>query len=303
MGGQGLAHCLMGGDGGLFARPAGGAGDQPLLDGEEVGGGPAALFQGPVGDHADRPLGQEPVRQLLEFGAGGTGQAGAEGEQDVGSGEGGRGRGQPVRAGQPTADRTRPRTASGPDRGRVSGRSPPGPGCPGPPRARPRPDASVHTGCPGVSCSLGFLVAWTAHLTSRGVRSPPSAPSRSSSASIWPVRLENRAPGLQARPGARGCRGCPPVSAPPRATGPASAGRWPGRWRRRPADAGTGPVRPRPSQRPSGPWTRLAMTRWVCNKGSPSRDVRWSKPTASTPRPYTCWTPPWPRRAPRCSSR
>jgi hypothetical protein len=38
MGGQGLAHRLMGGDGGLFARPAGGAGDQPLLDGEEVGG-------------------------------------------------------------------------------------------------------------------------------------------------------------------------------------------------------------------------------------------------------------------------
>ena len=101
MGGQGLAHRLMGGDGRLLARPAGGAGDQPLLDREQLGGGPAALLQGPVGDHADRPLGQEPVRQLLQLGPSGAGQAGAEGDQDVGAGEGGRVLGQPVRAGQP----------------------------------------------------------------------------------------------------------------------------------------------------------------------------------------------------------
>ena len=46
--------------------------------------------------------------------------------------------------------------------------------------------------------------------------------------------------------------------------------------------------RSRPSsavQRPSGPWTRLATTRWVCSSGSPSLDVRWSNPTARTPCP------------------
>ena len=106
MGGQGLAHRLMGGHGRLLARPAGGAGDQPLLDRQQVGGGPAALLQGPVGDHADRPLGQEPVRQLLQLGPAGAGQAGAEGDQDVGAGEGGRVLGQPVRAGQPVEQPT-----------------------------------------------------------------------------------------------------------------------------------------------------------------------------------------------------
>jgi hypothetical protein len=53
----------------------------------------------------------------------------------------------------------------------------------------------------GASCSLGLRVAWTAHLTSRGVRSRPSAASRSSSASIWSVRLEKlrtSAPGIRA---------------------------------------------------------------------------------------------------------
>jgi len=52
--------------------------------------------------------------------------------------------------------------------------------------------------------------------------------------------------------------------------------------------------RSRPSkavQRPSGPWTRLATTRWVCSSGSPSLDVRWSNPTATSPCPATCWTP------------
>src|SRR5215213_1343596 len=37
--------------------------------------------------------------------------------------------------------------------------------------------------------------------------------------------------------------------------------------------------------RPSGPWTRLATTRWVCSSVSPARDVRWSRPTANSPCP------------------
>ena len=250
MRGQGLAHRLMGGHGRLLARPAGGARDQPLLDRQEVGGGPAALLQGPVGDHADRPLGQEPVRQLLQLGPSGAGQAGAEGDQDVGAGEGGRVRGQPVRAGQPVEQPTgQPqRTPSGPGRGWLSGRSPSGPGCPGPLRARPPPVRQRSYRVSGVSCCLGLRVAWTAHLTSRGVRSRPSATSRSSSASIWPVRLEkprtsasgipwsSRLPWRVRRP-----------STPLPVSGRARVGRWPGRWRPRPADAGTGPGRPRPS--------------------------------------------------------
>jgi hypothetical protein len=74
---------------------------QPLLDGQQVGGGPAALLQGPVGDHANRPLGQEPVGQFLKLGPSGGGQAGAQEDQDVGADEAGRVLGQPVRAGQP----------------------------------------------------------------------------------------------------------------------------------------------------------------------------------------------------------
>jgi hypothetical protein len=101
MRGQGLPHHLMGGHRRLLAGPARGAGDQPLLDRQQLRGGPAALLQGPVGDHADRPLGQEPVRQLFQLGPGSTGQTGAEGDQDIRAGEGGRGRRQPLRAGQP----------------------------------------------------------------------------------------------------------------------------------------------------------------------------------------------------------
>jgi hypothetical protein len=62
VGGQGLPHRLMGNPGRLALRPAGGALDQPLLDGQQLGRGPAALLQRPVGDHTDRPLGQEPIR-------------------------------------------------------------------------------------------------------------------------------------------------------------------------------------------------------------------------------------------------
>jgi len=65
---QGLAHHLMRDHGCLLARPGSGGRDQLLLDAKQVGGGPAALLQGPVGDHTDRPLGHEPVRQLLQVG-------------------------------------------------------------------------------------------------------------------------------------------------------------------------------------------------------------------------------------------
>jgi len=62
VGGQGIAHRLMGDHGRVLVRVAGGAGHSSMLDRQQLGGGPAALLQGPVGDHADRPLGQEPVR-------------------------------------------------------------------------------------------------------------------------------------------------------------------------------------------------------------------------------------------------
>jgi hypothetical protein len=106
MRGQGLPNRLMGDPGRLLVGPARGGGDQPLLDLKEVGGGPAALLHRPVGDHTDRPLGQEPVRQGLQFGPSRTGQAGTEGDQDIRAGEGGRGRGQSVGAGQPVEQPT-----------------------------------------------------------------------------------------------------------------------------------------------------------------------------------------------------
>jgi hypothetical protein len=85
----------------LLTGPVGGRGDQLLLDGQQLGGGPAALLQRPVGHHRNRPVGQEAVGQLLELGPGGPGQLAAEGRDHLLAGEGGRGRGQPVRAGQP----------------------------------------------------------------------------------------------------------------------------------------------------------------------------------------------------------
>ena len=100
MGSQGLAYRLMGDPGRLLAGPAGGRRDQPLLDPQQLRSGPAAFFKGSVGDHADRPLSQEPVRQLLELGPSGPGQAGAQGDEHLGAGEGGRVLSQPVRASQ-----------------------------------------------------------------------------------------------------------------------------------------------------------------------------------------------------------
>jgi hypothetical protein len=101
MGGQRGPDGLMGHLGGLLAGAAGGGGDQPLLCGQQLRGGPAPLLDRPIGDHADRPLGQEPVGQVLELGSAGPGQLAAEGGDDVLAGEGGRGRGEAVRAGQP----------------------------------------------------------------------------------------------------------------------------------------------------------------------------------------------------------
>jgi hypothetical protein len=188
---QGVPHRLMGGHGGLFVHAVGGAGDQPLLHGQQLRGGPAALLERPVGDHADRPLGQEPVRQGLELGPGRAGEAGAEGDQDIRVAEGGGVLGQPVRPGQPIQQPA----------GRVHGY------CPDPVAVRcpashlPNQGVRVVSALgrlgrqrpymvPGGSCCLGLRVACTVHLTSRGVRSRPSTTSRSSSASIWPVLLE-----------------------------------------------------------------------------------------------------------------
>jgi hypothetical protein len=93
VGGQGLAHRLMGDDRRLLLRPADGRGDEALLELQQLRGGPSALLQRPVGDHADRPLGQEPVRQRLQLGPSGAAQAGAHSDQDIRASEGGRGRG------------------------------------------------------------------------------------------------------------------------------------------------------------------------------------------------------------------
>ena len=40
-----------------------------------------------------------------------------------------------------------------------------------------------------------------------------------------------------------------------------------------------------PSERSSGPWTRLATTTCVCKSGSPARDVRWRNAAPMNPRP------------------
>jgi hypothetical protein len=92
---------VMADHGGLLAGAAGRGSNQPLLDPEELRGGPAALLQRPLGHHGYRPLDQEPVGQLLELGPGGTGQLAAEGGEHVLAGERGRLSSESVRAGQP----------------------------------------------------------------------------------------------------------------------------------------------------------------------------------------------------------
>ena len=238
----------MGHHGGLLAGAAGGGGDQPLLDRQQLGGGPAALLQRPLGDHADRPLGQEPVGQLLELGPGGPGQLAAEGGDHVLAGEGGRGRGQPVRAGQPVEHRghrplgqpswSRSRVRPVTCRTRVSG-SMPALGRLGPP--------------PSIQGVRGLVLLGLAG----GVDGPLDQP-RCPLPTVrrQPVHLQVDLVGALGEPpdqllghalAAPGCHGCPPPSTRPRASGRAPAGRWPGRWRPRPADAGTGPGRPTPS--------------------------------------------------------
>jgi hypothetical protein len=101
VGAQRRANRVVGRDGGLLAGAVPGGDDEPLLDGQQLRGGPAALLQRPVGHHRDRPLGEEPVGQLLQLDSGGAGQLAAEGGDHLLAGEGGRLRGQPGRPGQP----------------------------------------------------------------------------------------------------------------------------------------------------------------------------------------------------------
>jgi hypothetical protein len=98
---EGGPHGVVGHHRRLLVGAAGGGSNQPLLDGQELGGGPAALLQRPIRHHGHRPLGTEPVREALELGPADADQLAAEGGDDVLAGEGGRGRGQPVRTGQP----------------------------------------------------------------------------------------------------------------------------------------------------------------------------------------------------------
>src|SRR4029453_17236669 len=77
--GGGGPAAVLGCHGGGPAGSAGGAPTQPLLDGQQVGGGPAALLECPVGDHADRSLGQEPVGQLPQLHPSYAGPGGAGG--------------------------------------------------------------------------------------------------------------------------------------------------------------------------------------------------------------------------------
>jgi hypothetical protein len=98
---QRCPHRVVGDYGRLLVGAAGGGRDQPLLDGQELGGGPAALLQRPICHHADRPLGTEPVSEIFQLRPAGPGQLAAEGGDDVLAGEGGRGRGQSVRTCQP----------------------------------------------------------------------------------------------------------------------------------------------------------------------------------------------------------
>ena len=72
---------VVGDHGRLLVGAAGGGGDQPLLDGQQLGGGPAALLQRPLRDHGHRPLGQESVGQPLELGPAGAGQLGRRGQR------------------------------------------------------------------------------------------------------------------------------------------------------------------------------------------------------------------------------
>jgi hypothetical protein len=92
---------LVGHHGRLLLGATGGRGDQPLLHGQELRGGPAALLQRPVRHHGHGPLGTEPVSQALELGSTGARELAAEGSEHVLAGECGGLCGQSVRTCQP----------------------------------------------------------------------------------------------------------------------------------------------------------------------------------------------------------
>jgi hypothetical protein len=192
MGGQGLPHRLMGDPGRLLPRPAGGTRDQPVLDGQQVGvdqrrsSSARSATTLTARSAKNRSVSSSssvraaPAR-LAPRATRTSGRAKVDACSVSPSGLASRSNNWPVTSSDTV--RSWPRLAVRP----VTARTRLSASCPrSAASARHRPYRVS-----GVSYSFGFLVAWTAHLTSRGVRSPPSAPSRSSSASIWPVRLEN----------------------------------------------------------------------------------------------------------------
>ena len=67
-------------------------------------------------------------------------------------------------------------------------------------------------------------------------------------------------------------------------------------WRKRRRES---TVRHTPS---STAWTLFATTTWVCRRGSPAREVRWTNAAATAPVVVTDSTPSWPRRVRRTSA-
>jgi hypothetical protein len=88
MGGQRVPHSVGCADPDLLGRPADRRVQQPLLDLEQFGGGPAVLPDGVLGHHAHTAFGQEPVGQPLQLGRADGGELAAEGNQDLAAGEG-----------------------------------------------------------------------------------------------------------------------------------------------------------------------------------------------------------------------
>jgi hypothetical protein len=84
----------------LGLQPVDGCVQQPLLDLEQLGGGPAALPDRVLGHSAHTSFGQQLVGQLLQLGRADGGELAAQGDQDLAPGEG-RGVGsEPVGTGQ-----------------------------------------------------------------------------------------------------------------------------------------------------------------------------------------------------------
>ena len=167
----------------------------------------------------------------------------------------------------------------------------------------PRSAASVRHRpyrCPAASCSLGLRVAWTAHLTSRASAPAPRPPAAPPPGRSGRCAWRTAGPGPRAGPGAPGCHGRPLLSTPPRASGQlALVGG--------PVDGVRG--QPMPVQVPAVQRCPASVRsldpvghhQMGVQQRITLPDVRWSNPTASSPCPDTCWTPPWPRRAPKVS--